>query len=274
MSIKGIFLVLSVIAIGIAMLTSHIDIALAQPATNSYSNTGLTASTTYYYRVAAVNSSGVIGTPSNITSGTTSGTTPPPDTTAPTVTITSPKNGSSLPGGNILVQGTASDNTGGSGINNVSARYGNTVPYATATPSAPGNWSKWSITFSITTAGSHIIIARATDKSGNQQWYEITIKTSGSTTTRQASPSNAGQSPPPSVASSSGATQKPNSNAAGNVTPAGNVTAAPLGAPSKRIIVGPSIVNASPVTSEIQGGANATSIPPSNGLFLGTPPGR
>ena len=59
-----------------------------------------------------------------------------------------------------------------------------------------------------------------------------------------------------------------------NPVPAGNVTAVPLPAPPKRIIVGPSSVNASPVTSEIQGGANATSIPPNNGLFLGTPPGR
>ena len=83
----------------------------------------------------------------------------------------------SLPSGNI-----ASDNSGGSGINNVSVRYDNTVPYATATPSAPRNWSTWSITLSITTAGSHTILARATDNSGNQQWYDITITTSGSTT--------------------------------------------------------------------------------------------
>ena len=33
------------------------DTPIATPATNSYSNTGLTASTTYYYRVAAVNNS-------------------------------------------------------------------------------------------------------------------------------------------------------------------------------------------------------------------------
>ena len=87
----------------------------------------------------------------------------------------------SLPSGNILVQGTASDNSG-SGINNVSVRYDNTVPYVTATPSAPGNWSTWSITLSIRTAGSHTILARATDNSGNQKRYDITITTSGSTT--------------------------------------------------------------------------------------------
>ena len=37
------------------------DTPLAVPATNSFSNTGLTASTTYYYRVAAVDTSGNIG---------------------------------------------------------------------------------------------------------------------------------------------------------------------------------------------------------------------
>jgi hypothetical protein len=108
-----------------------------------------------------------------------------------------------------------------------------------------------------------------------------------SSTAREASPSNSGESPPPSVASSSGVTQKANSNPASvasssgvtqkansNPAPAGNVTASAVGAPPKRIIVGPSSVNASPVTTEIQGGANTTSIPPNNGLFLGTPPGR
>ena len=37
------------------------DTPIATPTTNSYSNTGLTFSTTYYYIVAAVNSSSIIG---------------------------------------------------------------------------------------------------------------------------------------------------------------------------------------------------------------------
>ena len=93
---------------------------------------------------------------------------------------------------------------------------------------------------------------------------------SSSGDTQQKSPGNVAQSPPPSVASSSGVTQQANANP----TPAGNVTASAVGAPPKRIIVGPSSVNASPVINEIQGIANASSIPSNKGLFLGTPPGR
>ena len=85
------------------------DTPIAQPTTNSYSNTGLTASTTYYYRIAAVNNAGSIGYPSAIASRTTKG-----DTTSPTPIITSPTNGASVPHGNIIVRGSASDDAGGS----------------------------------------------------------------------------------------------------------------------------------------------------------------
>jgi thermitase len=56
----------------------------ASPTTNSYSNTGLTASTTYYYQVSAVDNSGNEGPRSSIASATTAGlsdTTPPSQVT-------------------------------------------------------------------------------------------------------------------------------------------------------------------------------------------------
>ena len=57
------------------------DTPLAQPATNSYSNTGLSSSTTYYYKVAAVDTTGNIGILSDEASGT------PGDLTAPAKVI-------------------------------------------------------------------------------------------------------------------------------------------------------------------------------------------
>src|SRR2546429_473217 len=76
----------------------------------SFQDSGLPASTTYYYLVSATNSGG-----EGPVSAQASARTNAPDTTPPTVNITSPKSGSSLPRGNILVKGTAADNVGGSG---------------------------------------------------------------------------------------------------------------------------------------------------------------
>jgi hypothetical protein len=151
------------------------DTPIATPTTNSYSNTGLSASTTYYYVVAAVNNSSMIGPVSSQASRKTAA-----DTTIPMIKITSPANNATVPHGNILVQGTSSDDPGGSGIKNVLVHVdtGATIlPYATATPSAPGNWSTWSITLNIPTTGSQRIQARATDNAGNQNWNSITITT-------------------------------------------------------------------------------------------------
>ena len=58
---------------------------IASPTTNSYSDTGLTASTRYYYRVATVNNNGIIG-PVSAQAGAETG---PPQVTGLTVTAPS-----------------------------------------------------------------------------------------------------------------------------------------------------------------------------------------
>lgn len=130
----------------------------------SFQDSGLTASTTYYYKVSATNSAGE-GPVSAQASATTQAATNP-DTTPPTVNITSPSNGASVRHGNILVKGTAADNVGGSGVNNVQVQV-DSGTFATATPSSPGNWSTWSITVNIPQPKPHTIGAKATDKAGN-----------------------------------------------------------------------------------------------------------
>jgi hypothetical protein len=147
---------------------------LATPTTNTYSNTGLTGSTTYYYKVAAVDAAGNIGTLSTESSATTSAA---PDTTIPNVAITSPTTGSTLPPGNITVTGTASDNTGGSGVRDVRVRV-DSGAYVAATPAAPGDWSTWSRTVSITAEGAHTIAANVRDNAGNFRTIGINVTVS------------------------------------------------------------------------------------------------
>ena len=149
---------------------------IATPTTNSYSNTGLTGSTTYYYKVAAVDAAGNIGTLSTEVSASTSTA---PDTTIPNIAITAPTTGSTLPPGSILVQGTASDNPGGSGVRDVRVRV-DAGAYAAATPAAPGDWSTWSRTVTITAEGSHTIAANVRDNAGNFRTIGVNIIVSSS----------------------------------------------------------------------------------------------
>jgi hypothetical protein len=119
-----------------------------------------------YYMIHVLNSSRV---PSVARIIAIPGTAQPPDTTRPSVAVTNPTPNSSVPQGTVVIQGTASDNPGGSGIRDVYTRL-DASGYTIATPQAPGNWSTWSKSYNITTTGSHTILARATDNAGNVQW--------------------------------------------------------------------------------------------------------
>ena len=103
------------------------------------------------------------------------------DTTKPKVAITKPSNGSTLPLGTIQVTGTASDNSGGSGVGKVEVRI-DKHSYKVATPKATGDWSTWSISFDEKDTGTHILSARVSDKAGNKAWHSISITVSSSTT--------------------------------------------------------------------------------------------
>ena len=148
------------------VVTPGTTVPIATPATNSYSNTGLSPSTTYYYKVAAVDNAGNIGAVSAERSATTS---PAADTTPPTVTITSPINNARVPAGNLIVSGTSQDNVGGTGVNNVAVQLdGGTFVTATGT-------TNWSITINITKKGAHQLRARAQDNAGNSG-FSSTVK--------------------------------------------------------------------------------------------------
>jgi hypothetical protein len=123
-----------------------------------------------------VNNASSIGDVSAQASGTTG--TASADTTPPTVKITSPINGTSISSGNIAIKGTSQDNVGGSGVNTVAVSV-DSGSFATATPSAPGNWSTWSFKAVIqgNRKGSHTLTARATDNAGNVATNQITITT-------------------------------------------------------------------------------------------------
>jgi hypothetical protein len=139
-------------------VTPGITVPVAAPTTNSYSDTGRTSSTTYYYRVAAVDNAGNIGPLSDEASGRTTSTA---DTTAPTVTITNPKNNARVSIGNVTVSGTSQDNPGGSGINNVAVQV-DSGSFVTATGT-----TSWSAVVNIPTRGIHRLTARSQDNAGN-----------------------------------------------------------------------------------------------------------
>ena len=103
-------------------VTLGTTIPVATPTTSSYSNTGLSPSTTYYYKVSAVDNTGNIGPLSLERSGTTA-----VDTTPPSVAITSPANNSTVGSLTVAVAGTSADSGSVIKLILVSIRAGTTA---------------------------------------------------------------------------------------------------------------------------------------------------
>jgi hypothetical protein len=134
-----------------------------------------------YYMIHVLNSAGVPSKAKVIKIPGTASPPPPPDTIVPTIGITSPSDGATITGPStgvtVPITGTALDESGGSGIQKVEVQVGsNPLKLATATgPGGSGDWSTWSASDVVTSAGSTTILARATDNAGNTTDTEITM---------------------------------------------------------------------------------------------------
>ncbi|MBI4057690.1 MAG: hypothetical protein HY399_09105, partial [Elusimicrobia bacterium] len=91
----------------------------------------------------------------------------PPDTTAPTISITSPANGATV-SGTISVLGTASDNVGVSQVQ---------VQVDGGTPQNASGTTNWSFSYNTSSLsnGSHTLSANARDAAGNNSSVSITV---------------------------------------------------------------------------------------------------
>jgi plastocyanin len=96
----------------------------------------------------------------------------PDDHAIPTVHIVEPGWCSAVKTGDVLVRGTSADN--GSGIKIVEVHVDKNE-YSPAIPENTTDWSSWSLSVNINDSKPHRIQARVTDKSGNQNWEDITI---------------------------------------------------------------------------------------------------
>ena len=123
--------------------------------TTTYSDTGLSAATTYSYAVRALDAAGNV----SVLSAAVNATTPTPDTTAPTVALSGPAPGTTV-SGTISVSATASDNVAVAGVQflldgvNLAAEDGASPYSVTWNTAAVAN-------------GSHTLLARARDAAGN-----------------------------------------------------------------------------------------------------------
>jgi len=110
------------------------------------------------------------------------------DSIAPSVTVSSPVAGATILTGSLSVRGTASDNSGGSGVSILQVRL-DSGSYITAVPRATGDWSTWSASLNIATTGAHTIYALAKDKVGNQRLTSLSITSASAVQVDTTAPS-------------------------------------------------------------------------------------
>jgi chitodextrinase len=136
----------------------------------TFTDTGLTQSTTYAYTVAAFDAAGNVSAQCSAVQATTKSQ----DTTPPTVSITSPANNSTV-SGTTVISGTSSDNVAVASVA-ISIDGGSYV-------SAQGTtaWSYSLNTASLSNA-SHTIAAKAADAAGNTTVASITVVVNNSGT--------------------------------------------------------------------------------------------
>lgn len=141
---------------------------------------------------------------------------PPADTADPTVAVSAPAAGASVPAGTVAASGTATDDTSVAGVEvavqrpggqwlQANGSWGATQVYVAATLANPGAPSTaWSLSFSATSAGSHTMTVRATDQAGNDgsatRTFSVTAPDTTSPGTTMTTPAtNAVLAPPTST---------------------------------------------------------------------------
>ncbi|MDE2172757.1 MAG: right-handed parallel beta-helix repeat-containing protein, partial [Patescibacteria group bacterium] len=131
---------------------------------------------------------------------------PTPDTIAPTVSITTPSNNSTIVG-SVSLAATASDNVGGSGVNMVQFKLdGTNLGSALTTPTSGSTYSGTWNTSGVSN-GSHTLTAIATDVAGNSAMSNsvtVTINNPLPTPTPTPTPTPIGATPTPTNPPASG----------------------------------------------------------------------
>ena len=133
--------------------------AIATSAGTAFSDTGLSASTSYTYAVAAFDAAGNESAPSAAVPATTPAP-PPADVTPPNVALTAPAANAIVGGASVAVSATASDDVAVAGVQFLL----DGVPLGAEDTASP-----WSIVWNTagTTSGAHVLSARARDAAGN-----------------------------------------------------------------------------------------------------------